>query len=228
MRYEFQGSQSFPLVKVWLDKDETVKAESGAMVAMSEGLELSGKMDGGIGKAIGRMFTGESFFLQNILAKDKAGWVLLATPVPGSITDMEISEGRELLVQKDGFLAATAGVNVSSKAQSLSKGLFGGEGFFVVKLSGIGNAFISTYGSMHEIEMADGEQVTVDNGHLVAWDSNLDYKITKGAKSWTSSLTSGEGLACSFTGPGKIIIQTRNPRDLGRWLYPFLPIVKQR
>ncbi|MCK5518990.1 MAG: AIM24 family protein, partial [Alphaproteobacteria bacterium] len=127
---------------------------------------------------------------------------------------------------KNGFLAGTPGIDVASKMQSLTKGILSGEGFFILKLSGTGTAFLHTYGSIYTIDIPAGEQILIDNGHLVAWSSDMKYSITKGAASWVSSVTSGEGLACRFTGPGRVLIQTRNPSGFGSWLFPYLPIPK--
>jgi len=185
---------------------------------------LEGKVDGGIGRAIGRMFSGESFFMQQVVAESRAGWVLFASPVPGGISDVEIRPGQELTVQKNGFLAGTAGIEVATKTQGMLRGLLGGEGFFVVKLSGSGTACLHTYGASHAIEIPAGEHVLVDNGHLIAWDSTMQYAVTKGASSWFSAVTSGAGFACCFTGPGRILVQTRNPWGLGAWIFPYLPL----
>ncbi len=105
MKWEITGGSAFPMIKFLLDKGENVKAQSGAMVAMSEGVRLEGKADGGLGKAIGRMFSGQSFFMQHVVAETKPGWVLFASPVPGGISDVEIKPGQSLSVQKNGFLA---------------------------------------------------------------------------------------------------------------------------
>ena len=227
MRYEILGGDAFPVVKVYLKKNESMKAESGGMVAMSQGITLTSKMDGGIGKAIGRMFSGESFFMQSIEAEKSDGWAIISTPVPGGITPYELKKGTELLVQKNGFLAGSPGVEVSTKMQNLVRGFFSGEGFFIVKLTGEGTVFLSTYGSIYPLEVPAGEEVIVDNGHLIAWESHLSYEITKGAKGWTSAFLAGSGIACRFKGPGTVLIQSRNPWGLGQWLFPLLPIPKQ-
>jgi uncharacterized protein (TIGR00266 family) len=224
MKWEITGGSAFPLLKFELARGEGVKSQSGSMVAISDGLKLEGKVDGGLGKAIGRMFSGESFFMQHIVAEERPGWVLLASPVPGGITDVEIKPGQELTVQKSGFLAGTPGVEVSTKVQSLARGFLSGEGFFVVKLHGAGTAFLSTYGSIQAIDIPAGEQVMVDNGHLIAWDSTMKYEITKATSSWFASLTTGSGFVCRFSGPGRVLVQTRNPWGFGAWIYPFLPI----
>lgn len=224
MKYDFTGGSAFPLLRVELAPGESVKAESGAMVAMSDHLKLTGKADGGILKGIARKFSGESFFMQHIEAEETAGWVMLAAAMPGAIQAVEIAAGKELTVQKNGFLASSQGVSVSTKVQSLTKGIFSGEGLFVVKIGGEGTVFLATYGSIETFDLQAGEKILIDNGHLVAWDADMKYTLTKGAKSWTSAATSGEGLACRFEGPGRVLIQTRNPNELGGWLLPFLPI----
>lgn len=227
MKYDFSGGSAFPLVRMELAQGESVKAESGAMVAMSDGMKLTGKADGGILKGIARKFSGESFFMQHIEAEDGDGWVMLAAPMPGGIKAVDVSPGRELTVQKNGFLAATQGVTVSTKVQSLTKGILSGEGLFVVKITGEGTVFLASYGSIEMLELQPGEKVLIDNGHLVAWDADMKYTITKGAKSWFSAATSGEGFACRFEGPGRVMFQTRNPQALGGWIFPFLPIPRQ-
>jgi uncharacterized protein (TIGR00266 family) len=224
MKCEVLGDTAFPLVKVQLQPGEVIKAEAGAMVAMSTNLKLTGKADGGVGKAIARMFSGESFFMQHIEAQDGPGWALLASPLPGETTAVDVSAGQDLRVQKGSFLACTPDVEVSTKAQGIGKGLFSGEGFFIVNISGQGTVFLSTYGSIYPLELKAGETVHIDNGHLVAWDASMKYEIVKGASGWISSATSGEGLGCRFLGPGRIYIQTRNPAALGAWIFPFLPI----
>lgn len=228
MKWEITGGSAFPLLRFDLARGEGIKSQSGSMVAISDSLKLEGKVDGGIGKAIGRMFSGESFFMQHIVAEERAGWVLLASPVPGSITDIEIKQGQELTVQKNGFLAGTPGVEVSTKVQSLARGFLSGEGFFVVKLTGAGTAFLSTYGSIQAIDIPAGEQVMIDNGHLIAWDSAMKYEITKATSSWFASLTTGSGFVCRFSGPGRVLVQTRNPWGLGAWMLPYLPLPAPR
>ena len=222
MDYAIEGGSTFPLVRVTLNAGDAIKAERGAMVALSQGAELKGKMDGGLKRSIGRMFTGESFFLQSIEANTDNSWALLSTTQLGAISALDVG-GQEWCLQKNGFVAATADVDVSTKMQSLGRSLFSGEGMFIMRVKGNGTLFLSTYGSMQTVSIPAGESVLIDNGHLVAWPAHLKYEIAKGASSWISSATSGEGLACRFYGPGDVIIQTRNPQDFGAWLQQFLP-----
>lgn len=222
MEYTIEGGQTFPIVKVNLKSGETLKAESGAMVALSQNMELRGKVEGGLKKAIGRVFSGESFFLQSIEAAKGDGWALLSTSQLGAIGTLDLND-EEWIIQKNGFVAATQDLDITTKVQSLAKGLLSGEGFFIIRMKGTGTAFLSTYGALQYLDIPEGETVLVDNGHLVAWPAHLKYEMAKGGKGWVSSFTSGEGLACRFFGPGRVIIQTRNPKDFGQWIQQFLP-----
>ncbi|MDR2442222.1 MAG: AIM24 family protein, partial [Deltaproteobacteria bacterium] len=116
-------------------------------------------------------------------------------------------------------------VEVSTKVQSLFRGLFSREGFFILKVSGRGTVFLSSYGAIHPIELKDGEQFVVDNGHLVAWPDYMTYTVEKASNGWINSWMSGESLVCRFTGPGLVLIQTRNPDAFKVWLIKmgFLP-----
>ena len=165
------------------------------------------------------MLAGEKIFFQNIMATRGAGKVLLAPTTLGSVLDYQLDGTNDLIVQKDGYLASEKSVDVSTKTQNLAQGLFSGEGFFILKVSGRGTVFLNSYGSIHEIDLQEGQEYIVDNQHLVAWTSNTNYKIEKASSSgWISSLTSGEGFVCRFRGPGKVYIQTRNPRSFASWI----------
>ncbi len=223
MKHRILYPGAYPLLQVNLDQGETVKAESDAMVGMSATVDVEGKMEGGLLGGLARMVAGESFFLQTLTARRGPGEVLLAPSIPGDIIDVELDGTYSLVVQKDGFLAGSAGLQVSTKMQNLSQGLFSGEGFFVVKVSGHGMVFLNTYGGIHIINLEPGQPFIVDNSHLVAWPDYMHYTIEKASQGWISSFTSGEALVCKFTGPGPVIIQTRNPRGFGSWLKQFLP-----
>lgn len=217
----YQGA--FPLLKIHLQQGEMIKAESDAMVAMSTTIDVEGKMDGGLLGGLARMVAGESFFFQSLTARRGPGEVLLAPAIPGDILDVELDGSYSLIVQKDGFLAGSEGLVVSTKMQNLSQGIFSGEGFFVVKVSGHGIVFINTYGGIHVINLEPGQEYIVDNSHLVAWPDYMDYTIEKASTGWISTFTSGEVAVCRFRGPGPVIIQTRNPRGFGSWIRQFIP-----
>lgn len=223
MRYEILHQGAFPILKVNLDQGENIKAESGAMVTMSPGIRLEGKIEGGLMGGIGRMLAGEKFFFQTMVAQNGPGEVMLAASPPGGVADVQLDGSYSLLVQKDGFLAGSSGISVDTKMQNLAKGLFSGEGFFIVRISGSGLVFVNSFGSIHPLTLQQGEEVIIDNQHLVAWPDYMHYTIEKASSGWMSSITSGEGLVCRFRGPGTVMIQTRNPRGFGEWIRQFMP-----
>jgi uncharacterized protein (TIGR00266 family) len=211
MNYEILYQDAFPIVRMKLSRGERIKAESDAMVAMSSAMDVTGGLEGGFLSGIGRMLAGEKFFFQYLHAARGDGECLLAHSTPGGIIDVELDGSYGLRVQKDGFLAATEGVEISTQMQNLLQGIFSGEGFFVLNVSGRGTVFLSSYGAIHAINLAAGEEIVVDNGHLVAWADYMQYRIEKASSGWVRSFMSGECLVCRFTGPGVVLIQTRNP-----------------
>lgn len=223
MQYEILYPGAFATLRVIMNKGESVKAESGAMVAMSDTIDVGGKAEGGLLKGLGRMLSGESFFLQTLKAERGSGEALLAHKMLGELFHLKLDGRVGYLIQKDGFFAASPSVDVSTKMQNLVKGLFSGEGFFIVKASGVGDLFVSSYGAIHPIDLADEQEVIIDNAHLVAWPETMDYKIQKASSGWIASWKSGEGLVCRFRGPGRVLIQTRNPGGFGEWVRQFLP-----
>ena len=215
------------MLEVTMEEGARFKAESGAMVAMSENINLRGSIDGGIGKAVLRkMFSKEKFFFQLFTAKGGSGKVLLSPNLLGDIGIIELDGSKEYSVQKDGFLAGTKGIEVTTKVQNISRGMFSGEGFFIVKVYGKGLLFINAFGAIHELELKEGEKLTVDNKHLVAWAKNIKYTINPSSGP-ISTFTSGEILVCEFKGPGKLFIQSRNPQGHFEWLNQNMATNKQ-
>jgi uncharacterized protein (TIGR00266 family) len=224
MKFNITNPGAFSTLLVNLESGEAIKAESGAMITMSETLDVDSKMEKGLLGGLSRtLLTGESLFFQTITASRGPGEVMMASAYPGEIQVLELDGSEEYILQKDGFLAAENSVQVSTKAQNLTKGLFSGEGFFVMRVSGRGKLAISTYGGIQKLTLAPGETRIIDNSHMVAWSANANYKIEKASKGWISSFTSGEGLVCRFQGPGDVYIQTRNSPGFGSWIRQFIP-----
>ncbi|MGB0387400.1 MAG: TIGR00266 family protein [Ardenticatenaceae bacterium] len=223
MDYDLLYPGAFSMLKVRLKAGESIKAESDAMVAMSNTIDVEGKLDGGLFGGVGRFLSGESFFFQELVARRGAGHVLLAHATPGEIQALELDGSTPYILQKDGFLAGSESLSVSTKMQNLAQGFLSGEGFFVIKISGHGTLFISSYGAIHPIDIPAGREAIIDNYHLVAWPEGMQYTIEKASAGFISSFTSGEGLVCRFRGPGRVLIQTRNPSGFGNWVTQFLP-----
>lgn len=225
MKSEILYPGAFPMVRVDLAAGETIKAESGAMVASSPTIDIESKMEGGFLGALSRkLLTGEKFFFQTLRATRGAGEVLLAPTVPGEIVVFELDGVNEYLVQKDGFLAGAESIKIDRQMQSLTRGLLGGEGFFLLKMSGKGTLILNSFGAIHKIELKPEQEYVVDNSHLVAWSSTTTYNIERAAAGWVASFTSGEGFICRFRGPGVVYIQSRNPGSFGAWIRQFIPV----
>ncbi|MGH7148410.1 MAG: TIGR00266 family protein, partial [Nitrospiraceae bacterium] len=172
MKSEILYPGAFPMVRVELAAGENIKAESGAMVACSPTIDIESKMEGGFLGALSRKFlTGEKFFFQTLRASRGPGEALLAPTVPGEIVILELDGVNEYMVQKDGFLAGADAIVIESKMQSLSRGLLGGEGFFILKISGKGTLVLNSFGAIHKIELKPDQEYIVDNSHLVAWST---------------------------------------------------------
>ena len=218
----YPGTNS--LVRFDLERGEKIKAESGAMVAMSTSIDVEGKLEGGLLAGVGRMFAGEKFFFQTLNAVRGNGYALLAPATPGDSYVIEMDGSVDYNLQKDGFLAASDSIEINTQMQNIAQGFLSGEGFFILKVKGKGKVVVSSFGLIHEINLGVGEEYIVDNHHLVAWPSTTNYTIEKAAsKGWITSFTSGEGIVCRFRGPGKVLIQTRNSASFGSWVRQFMP-----
>lgn len=215
---EILHSDSNAMLRVKLKPGESCKAESGAMVAMSSTIDVEGKLEGGLLGGLGRMFSGENVFFQTLKANRGAGEVFLSPTTLGGLAIIELEGKTSYLVQKGGFFVGSSALTIATITQSLSKGLFSGEGFFILKVSGTGTLVISSYGAIHLLDIPAGEEMIIDNEHLVAWMDNTNYQIEKASGGWISSLTSGEGLVLRFRGPTKVFIQTRNPSNFKAWI----------
>lgn len=219
MKYQILYREAFPLLECQMEPGEAVREESDAMVAMSPTLDIKGTMKGSVlGGLARKMLAGESFFFQEVVATRGSGKVLFAHALPGAIQDVQLDGTYGLRVQKNGYMASTYDINVGTAVQNLAQGFFSHAGFFVLNVQGRGTVFLSSYGAIHTINLAPGEEVIIDNGHLVAWVDTMEYKIEKASNGWISSIMSGECLVCRFKGPGFILIQTRNPDSFAGWV----------
>ncbi len=207
MQYQITG-EPMPVVICDLSAGESMITEKGSMVWMSPNMEMQ-TTAGGIGKAFGRMFSGESMFQNIYTAKDGPGMIAFASSFPGAIRAVEITPERPVIAQKSAFLAAEEGVELSVFFQKkMGTGFFGGEGFIMQKLSGRGMAFLEIDGSAVEYDLGPGQQMIVDTGNLAMIDDtcSIDIKSVKGVK---NALFGGEGLFNTVvTGPGHIVLQT--------------------
>ena len=222
MRYEIKGD-SLPVAICYLQAGEKMITERGSMSFMSPNMQMETEA-GGLGKAFGRMFSGESIFRNIYTAKGSEGTIAFASSFPGSIEAVQISPGRELIVQKSGFLASESTVELSVHFQKkVGAGFFGGEGFILQKLSGYGTAFIEVDGALLEYELQRGEKLVLDTGYLAAMDATCDMEIQQ-VPGLKNKLFGGEGLFNTvISGPGKVWIQTMPINKVAGSLLPYIP-----
>lgn len=222
MRCELLYQPSYTLAVIRLEAGEEIQAEPGAMVSMSGNVTLQTEMKGGFLGALGRsMLGGESFFTSRYRADGAPGEVTLSPTLPGDVALVEL-QGQAVYVKSGAYLAGAASLTVDSKWGG-ARGFFGSGGLFLLKVSGSGPLLFDSYGALHYKELQPGERYLVDTGHVVGFTEGIQFKVTKAAKGLFSSIVSGEGLVCEFTGPGLVYMQTRSEQAFLSWLLPKLP-----
>ena len=223
MRYSIEG-EPLPVVICTLDSGETMITESGAMSWMTPNMKMETTSNGGVGKMLGRVFTGESMFQNRYTAQGGEGMIAFASSFPGSIRAFEIAPGQDIVAQKKAFLASTSGVELSVFFQKkVGSGLVGGEGFLMQKLSGQGMAFLEFDGFVKEYDLQPGQQMVIDTGYLAAMSSSckMDVQTVPGIK---NAIFGGEGIFNTvITGPGHLWLQTMPVPQLAGALVPYLP-----
>jgi len=208
------------LLKVELVRGEAISAEAGAMVSMSSGIEMETVAKGGLFGALKRsVLGGESFFVNTFRATEP-GEVTFAPSLPGDIYDLEL-KGQTVYAQSGAYIASSPEIEVDT-GWGGAKTFFSKEGWFLLKISGTGKVFLSSYGAIHEMHLEAGQKHIVDTGHMVAFDEGVGYNV-KRVGGLKSTLFSGEGLVCELTGPGKIMIQSRSVDAFLAWLIPQIP-----
>lgn len=223
MRYQILG-ETLPVVICELEGGEKMINEGGSMSWMSPNMLMETTTNGGLGKALGRMFSGEKMFQNIYTAQGGPGMIAFASSFPGSIRPFHISPGQEMIFQKSAFLAAEMGVQLSVFFnKKFSAGLFGGEGFIMQKVSGQGTVFAEFDGHVVEYELQPGQQIVVDTGHLAAMTAGctMEIKSVPGVK---NMLFGGEGVFNTIiNGPGKVWLQTMPISNVAGALRPYIP-----
>ena len=225
IKYEIEGG-SLPVLICYPEAGETLCTQSGAMSWMSPNMEMVTNSGGGIKKALGRLLSGESLFMNEYTAKGGAGMIAFGAALPGRIIPFDVTPGNGIIIQKTGFLAMEKGLDLSLFFQKkFGAGFFGGEGFVLQKVSGNGTVFVEIDGYCKEYTLGAGEQIVVDSGYLAAMteDCTMDVRSVKGIK---NVLFGGEGVFNTvITGPGKVYVQSMPASSLAEKIVPFLPSV---
>lgn len=222
MRYNIQGG-NFPVVICSLENGEKMITEKGSMVWMSPNMQME-THGGGLGRMFSRALSGESIFQNHYTARGGPGIIAFGSSFPGQIVSLNIAPGQEMIVQKAAFLAAEAGVELSIFFQKrLGAGLFGGEGFIMQRLSGMGTAFVEIDGELMEYTLAPGQKMIVNTGNVAGFAPSvqMDIQTVPGAK---NIIFGGEGLFHTvLTGPGKVWLQTMPISNVANAIRPFIP-----
>lgn len=222
--YELEHSPAYTSVRLDLKANQSVLVESGAMAAMDSWISMKSNMRGGMRKGLGRLVSGESLFISEFTAQGKAGQLYLSPGIPGDVQHYRLN-GNALMVQSSGFVAASPTVELDTKFQGVKKGFFSGESLFLLRATGQGDIWFSSYGAILEIPVA-GDYV-VDTGYIVAFEDTLNYNVEMlgglSFKGLRTGILGGEGLVCRFKGQGRLWIQSRELYTLINFLNPFRP-----
>ena len=223
MNYKIVG-QTVPVVEMTLNAGETIYTQSGGMAYQTEGISMKTNARGGLGKSLGRLFSGESMFMANYTAEKDGAMVAFASTVPGAVIPVDLSQVGSMILQKGAFLCAEDSVQTSvSFTKKFSSGFFGGEGFILQKAEGNGMVFLEIDGDVIEKELAPGEVLKVDTGNVVAFDSRVSYEVEM-VKGLGNIFLCGEGLFLTkLVGPGKVILQSQNFNDFAGKIIHLMP-----
>ncbi len=222
MQYQIIG-QTVPAVEVTLMAGESMFTQRGGMIWQTRGIKMQSSARGGIAKSIGRLFAGESFFMVSYTAEADNARIAFGSTVPGTVIPVDVGQ-TSLICQKGAFLCAeqTVQLNVTF-TKKISAGFFGGEGFVLQKLDGIGYAFLEVDGDMVQYDLRPGEELLIDTGNVVAFSPDVKYEIET-IKGIGNILMGGEGLFLTkLTGPGRIILQTQNFGDFAGRIATRIP-----
>jgi len=220
MNVEMSSGPAFAFGEITLPPGGGVRVEAGAMAMTRGDVAVATSTQGGFMKGLRRSIGGESFFVNDFSSRS-GGLVAVAAALPGDMTVVTLDARGGLLVQSGSWIASDPSVQVDSKWGG-GKSFFSGEGLILLRCTGQGDLLMSSYGAIRGYTLVPGETMTLDTGHVVAFDDIVQYQVRK-AGSWKSTLLGGEGLVTDFTGPGRVWLQTRSSSDLIAWLTPRLP-----
>jgi len=222
LKYQLIGT-TLQAVTIEMQPGQTIYSESGGMAWMSANVEMETKTAGGLGKMIGRMFTGESLFLVDYECKRGTGVVAFASEFPGKIVPIDLAPGQEIIAQKDAFMCAEKSVDVAVHfRKKLGSGFFGGEGFIMQRFAGPGLVFAELDGEIVEYTLEAGQTMMVDTGYVAMFEPTVDFDIemVRGVK---NIFFGGEGLFLArLRGPGRIWLQTMPIYNLARKLARYI------
>src|SRR5215472_16562824 len=214
-----------PVLEVDLAPGESVISEAGELSWMTSSIQMTTHTQfgggGGLFGVLRRVAGGGSLFMTEYRGP---GAVSFATKLPGHIVPIEVGAGHEYLIDRHGFLCATPQIQVSvGFQQSLGAGIFGGEGFLLQRVSGVGTAWIELSGELIMKDLQPGETLLVHPGHVGAFHAGVSFQITTvpGIK---NMIFGGDGLfLAALTGPGRVWLQTLPISKLAHKLMEYMP-----
>ena len=221
-KYEIKYQPSYSMLVLSLDQAQMVVAEAGAMTYMTPNVQVKTRAReksilGTLGISI---LGGQSLFVNEYWPNQGQGEIGLVSAPVGDITKIDIARDKGYIIQKSAYIASSPTVDLDIQWQGFTKGLFG-QGLFMIKTSGDGELFINSFGAIDSHSLQAGETIIVDNFHLVGFSDSCQYDVQKFG-GWKETLLSGEGLVTRITGPGEVLIQTKNIRELVEWLWVLL------
>jgi len=223
--FEIIDRPTFSYLKILLKQGQKIKTERGAMMFFEPTIEIeTKKADKSFLKSLKRTLAGETM-LMNYFTANNDGWLSLAPPFAGDLMHTPMEQGSSWIVFSGGYIASSLRLTQTTGFTGLKKSFFSGERAFALTISadeGPGDLFLGANGAFIEWNLEPGQMLNCDNGHLVAMESSVGFDI-KRVGGWKATLLSGEGVVCQLTGPGKVIIQSRNPREYAMWLYKLMP-----
>lgn len=223
MRYAISGTVMQSL-EVQLDPGETMFTESGGMAWMSDGIDMDTSTKGGLMAGLGRALAGESLFMTNYTSRVPNGMITFTPEAPGKILPIQLAPNQVIIAQKDAFMCAQDTVKLEMHfRKKLGSGLFGGEGFILQKLTGPGMAFLEIPGEIKEYNLAPGQIMKIDPGHIAAFEPSVSYDVSM-VKGLKNIVFGGEGLFLALvTGPGKLWLQTMPIANLAAKIRQYIP-----
>jgi uncharacterized protein (TIGR00266 family) len=229
MQVQLRHNPSFTVARCLLAGNEPVRVEAGAMIAHSAGVMLESKSHGGIMAGLKRsMLGGGSFFVTTYTAPQQGGWVDVAGVLPGDTVSIDVTPDRPFFLRRGSWIANSHGVEVDTQWGGMAN-MFGGEGGFGFRASGQGEALVSIYGAVDIVDLEPNDMVTIDTGHVVAYDLGVRFQMRRAAQGRSiQSLKSGEGWVFDFYGPGRVLLQSRNPDAFAQWVSDTVPSEQPR
>jgi uncharacterized protein (TIGR00266 family) len=229
MQIELRHNPSFTVARCLLAGKEPLRVEAGAMIAHSAGVVLESKAHGGVMAGLKRsMLGGGSFFVTTYTAPPQGGWVDVAGVLPGDTVSIDVTPDRPFFLRRGSWIANSDGVQVDTQWGGMAN-MFGGEGGFGFRASGQGQALVSIYGAVDIIDLETNDAVTIDTGHVVAYDLAVRFQMRRAAQGRSiQSMKSGEGWVFDFFGPGRVLLQSRNPDAFAHWVGEVAPSEQPR